>query len=470
MKLSKQELFLAAVRSDLKVFLRQSFNTIYPGKEFMDNWHIDAIVHSLELSIAGEMPRLIINLPPRQLKSFIASVVLPAFILGQDPTAKIICVSYSDDLAKMLSRDFRRIIESEWYQKVFPHVRPTKMTESEFVTNQGGVRYATSVGGTLTGRGGDFIIIDDPIKPEEALSDKARQSTNEWYKSTLLSRLDDKKRSVLILVMQRLHVNDLTGFVEASGGFHKLSLPAIALRDEQIPVTHTECHFRKEGDPLHGEREGMDTLEKMRDQTGTYNFSSQYQQNPECPEGGMFKRKWFKIIKQPPTIESGGYLCVSIDSALSTSETADYTAISLIYSDKNGHHVLYAERGRWDYEMLKDKALSYVQRYGKDVQFIVEAAGSGISLISTLKKAGLKCIHYYPKEGKEVRAAYALPIIHSGRVYILEEAGRNDWVEPYINEFLTFPHGRFDDQVDSLVQLLSWAERRVNPRSAIHLF
>lgn len=147
----------------------------------MDNWHINAIIHCLELSIEGKLPRLIINLPPRQLKSFIASVVLPAFILGIDPTAKIICISYSDDLAKMLSREFRRIIESEWYQKVFPHVRPSKMTESEFATGEGGFRYATSVGGTLTGRGGDFIIIDDPIKPEEALSDKARQSTNEWY-------------------------------------------------------------------------------------------------------------------------------------------------------------------------------------------------------------------------------------------------------------------------------------------------
>ena len=175
------------------------------------------------------MPRLIINLPPRQLKSFIVSVALPAFILGMDPSAKIICISYSDDLAKALARDFKRIIESAWYRTVFPDVRPTKMTESEFVTDQGGTRYATSVGGTLTGRGGDFIIIDDPIKPEEALSDKARQSTNEWYKSTLLSRLDDKAKSVLILVMQRLHVNDLTGFVEASGGFHKLALPAIAV-------------------------------------------------------------------------------------------------------------------------------------------------------------------------------------------------------------------------------------------------
>jgi len=229
MTISREQAYWAAVKSNLKVFLLQAFATTYPGKEFMDNWHIDAIVYALTLAIQGKMPRLIINLPPRYLKSFIVSVVLPAFILGMDPTAKIICVSYSDELAKTLARDFRRLVESTWYQKLFPNVRLSKVTEGEIVTTAGGSRLATSVGGSLTGRGGDFIIIDDPIKAEDALSDRARQSNNEWFNTTLLSRLDDKQRSVLILVMQRLHVNDLTGFVEGSGGFHKISLPAIAI-------------------------------------------------------------------------------------------------------------------------------------------------------------------------------------------------------------------------------------------------
>lgn len=463
MKYSNQEVYLAAVRSDFKVFLRQSFNTIYPSKEFMDSWHVDAIVHCLTLSIEGKMPRLIINLPPRHLKSFIVSVALPAFILGMDPTAKIICISYSDDLAKTLSRDFKRIVESEWYKKIFTHVRPSKMTESEFATTEGGFRLATSVGGTLTGRGGDFIIIDDPIKPEDAQSEKVRVSTNEWYKNTLLSRLEDKKSSILILVMQRLHVNDLTGFVEAGGGFHKLSLPAIATKDERVPVNDTEFYVRSEGEPLHEEREDADTLEKIRDQVGSFNFSSQYQQAPECSEGAMFKRKWLKIVNKAPEIRSHGLLCVSIDTALSTSETADYSAISVVYSNEDGHHVLFAERGRWDYETLVSKARAHIDRYGEEIVFIIEAAGSGISLYNTLKKAELRCFYYRPKDDKGVRAAYALPIIHSGRLYIVDKEGKNEWVEPYINELVSFPHGRFDDQVDSLVQVLTWAERQINP-------
>ena len=272
--------YFAAVGLDLKVFMQQAFSTIYPGKEFHDNWHVDAIVYHLEQCIRGEMPRLIINMPPRHLKSFIASVVLPAFILGRDPSAKIICISYSDDLARVLARDFRRIVDSAWYQKVFPQVRILKSTETEFVTDQGGFRYATSVGGTLTGRGGDFIIIDDPIKPDDTMSEKVRNSTNEWYKSTLLSRLDDKKRSVLILVMQRLHVNDLTGFVEGSGGFKKLSLPAIAPKDEHIPIGIDEFHHRLTDTALHEERESIDTLNKMRDEVGAFNFAAQL----TCPQ------------------------------------------------------------------------------------------------------------------------------------------------------------------------------------------
>ena len=225
MSIAVEQAYLAAVRSDAMVFLKQAFATVYPGKELLGNWHINAILAGLEDSFQGKAPRLIINLPPRYLKSFMVSVAWPAFVLGLDPSAKIICISYSDELAKPLSRDFRRIVESTWYRKIFPNVKLAKVTEGEVVTEMGGSRYATTVNGTLTGRGADFIIIDDPIKPEEAWSDKARESVNEWFRSTLLSRLDDKQRSVLILVMQRLHVNDLTGYVEAGGGFGNCPSP-----------------------------------------------------------------------------------------------------------------------------------------------------------------------------------------------------------------------------------------------------
>jgi predicted phage terminase large subunit-like protein len=463
MQFSDKEVYWSAVRLDLNVFLSQCFKTIYPGKAFLDNWHIRAIVHGLELSIAGKQPRLIINLPPRQLKSFITSVVLPAFILGQDPGAKIICISYSDELAKTLARDFKRIVESVWYRKIFPDFQHTKTTENELVTDQGGFRYATSVGGTLTGRGGDFIIIDDPIKPEEANSDSIRKKNNEWFQSTLFSRLDDKKRSVMIIVMQRLHVNDLTGFAQEGGGFKTLSFPAIAISDTSIPVSATDSYYRREGEPLHAEYEDLNTLEQIRNQIGTYNFVSQYQQSPETPTGGLFKRKYVHITNHYPKNSQEGRWWVSIDSALSTSETADYSALTVGYSNSEGHFVLSVTRGRWDYETLKSKALYWVERLGEDVTIIVEAAGSGISLIEYMKKARLRFVSHRANRDKIERAALVLPLFVAGRVHISNVKSNNSWVEEFVNELVIFPNGRHDDQVDSLVQALRWAEPRVNP-------
>ena len=352
MKPDTKKVFLAALAMDFGVFLRQAFDTVCGGKEYLNNWHIEAIIYSLRMAIEGKCPRLIINLPPRHLKSFIVSVALPAFLLGRDPSVKIICVSYSDELAKTLARDFRRIIESLWYQKTFPAVKLVKLTETEIITDQGGSRFATSVGGTLTGRGGDFIIIDDPIKAEDANSDRVRQGVNEWYATTLLSRLDDKRLSVLILVMQRVHANDLSGYLEAGGGFVKLALAAIATSDEEIPVSEHEVYCRREGEPLHAEREDEAVLEGVRNQMGEYNFWAQYQQRPQAPEGGMFKREWFQRVEQAPLRQVEGKNYVSVDTAVSTSESADFTAVSIVYADYRGFFVLSAER---DIERLLDE-------------------------------------------------------------------------------------------------------------------
>ncbi|MES1977955.1 MAG: hypothetical protein V4451_07960 [Pseudomonadota bacterium] len=275
MKNLDEQAFWAIARTDIKTFARVAFGHIYPGTQFLDNWHIDAILYELEEARAGHNPRLIINLPPRHLKSFLVSVVFPAFLLGHNPSARIIAVSYSDELAGTLARDFRRIVEGPWYRKIFPGVKLVKNTGSEVATSEGGYRYAISVGGSLTGRGADFFIIDDPIKPEDALSDKQRKKNNDWFSTTAFSRLDDKKFSVMILVMQRLHVNDLTGFIEDSG-FRKISIPSIAREDSVYRTGHDTVHERNTGDILQPERE---------------DGRQQYQDAP-CPQAAEVSTAW----------------------------------------------------------------------------------------------------------------------------------------------------------------------------------
>jgi predicted phage terminase large subunit-like protein len=456
--------YFAAVRADPVVFLHQAFYELYPDKEFMWNWHTDAVVHVLEESLAGRHPRRIINLPPRQMKSLIVSVAWTAFLLGTRPTTKVIVVSYSEELAKSLSHDFNRLVSSVWYRQVFGLGKVAKSTQLEYVTDQGGYRFAVSVGGSLTGRGADLIVVDDPIKPEDALTQR-RDAVNDWFRSTLLSRLDDKERGGLIIVMQRLHTNDLTGFAEAGGGFQKLALPAIARQREVIPLRNGQTYTREAGEALQPERESVQTLQAIRDQMGPANFAAQYQQDPASPDGAQFKRAWFQRIRSFPRswlLDCEVY--ISIDAAASTAETADYTAISVVLVTRDKFIVVRAERGRWDYEQLLDRAKFWLrfaqEKVGRPVVFLIEAASAGVSLYQTLSKVAVntgefRCHYYRPKQGKDTRVLMSIPAFVEGRLYLQDLDGANDWVEPYVNEFLNYPKGRFDDQVDSLTQLIS---------------
>lgn len=202
-----------ACRQDFTSFIHRCFDLLTPGRRFSPNWHIEALAFRLEQVRLGKIRRLIINMPPRSLKSIVTSVAFPAFVLGHDPTRRLIVASYGSELAVKHANDFRVILNSAGLKSMFPGTRisPKKNTESEVVTTRGGYRLATSVDGTLTGRGGDIIIVDDPLKPSDALSDSKREHVNEWYRNTLLTRLDDKVNGAIVIVMQRLHVDDLCG-------------------------------------------------------------------------------------------------------------------------------------------------------------------------------------------------------------------------------------------------------------------
>jgi hypothetical protein len=182
----------AVLRSHFPSFLRKVFSTLSPGQSFEGGWPIDAMAYQIDRVLSGEERRLIVNLPPRSLKSIAFSVALPAFALGLNPRLRIICVSYSIELAKKLANDFRAVVESDWYRRIFPGTRigRFKNTETEIEFTERGYRLAVSVQGTLTGRGGDLIVIDDPIKPTDAMSEPLRTSVNQWYLNTLLSRLE----------------------------------------------------------------------------------------------------------------------------------------------------------------------------------------------------------------------------------------------------------------------------------------
>ena len=219
--------YLAVLRNDFFAFIQRSFYQLNPDARFILNWHIEVIAAELDRCFRGETKRLIICVPPRSLKSHCASVAFPAWLLGHKPSTQIICASYGQDLADKLALDCRALMTSDWYGRLFStRLSAQRQAVSEFMTEAQGFRLATSVGGVLTGRGGDFIIIDDPLKPEEALSEPQRNAVNEWYQHTLYSRLNNKATGCIIIIMQRLHESDLVGCVLRHGDWKVLRFPA----------------------------------------------------------------------------------------------------------------------------------------------------------------------------------------------------------------------------------------------------
>ena len=268
------------------------------------NWHIKAIAYELEQCLTGKAQRLLITQPPRSLKSICSSVALVAWALGHNPKLRFICVSYSQELATELSRQFRMVVESDWYRAAFPKMRGVKVTNSQFVTSKGGGRLAVSIGGSITGRGADIIIIDDPLKAEDASSVVARKAVIDWYTQTLTTRLNDKSRGSIYVVMQRLHEEDLAGYLLEKGQWQHLNLPAIAMEDQLIRLGPGpgDFYLRKEGTVLHTEREPLEALERIKSDLGSLVFSAQYQQQPIPYEGNLVKREWFKTYSSPPEI------------------------------------------------------------------------------------------------------------------------------------------------------------------------
>ena len=221
------------LRQDFGTFAARCFHDLNPPTELARSWHLEVIAAKLTAVRQGTIRRLIINLPPRHLKSLLASIAFPAWCLGHDPSAQILSVSYAQDLADKLARDCRGIMISPWYRQIFPtRLAPHRQAVQEFITTRQGYRLATSTGGVLTGRGADLILIDDPLKPEEALSEARREATNEWYASTLYSRLNDKCSGAIVIIMQRLHEDDLVGHVLGQEPWEVVCFPAIAEAEE----------------------------------------------------------------------------------------------------------------------------------------------------------------------------------------------------------------------------------------------
>jgi predicted phage terminase large subunit-like protein len=445
-----------ACRQDLVSFIRMSWDLLAHGEPLLMNWHIEAMAYHLEQVRRGRVKRLIINCPPRYLKSHVTSVAFAAYALGHDPTMRLIVASYGSDLAVKLANDCRTVINSPRYKSIFPGLQISRMknTESEIATTRGGFRLATSVDGSVTGRGGHIIIIDDPLKPSDASSDAKREHVNTWFKNTLYSRLDDKQRGAIIIVMQRLHDDDLCGWLSKnSHGWTFLNLPAIALEEQQIPIGDGRFYHRHIGDVLHPERESKSRLDNTRSDLGEDNFAAQYQQCPSQPTGHMIKRNSIQRYDQLPIRKESHYIIQSWDTAIKADAKNDCSVcITLLVDDRRNYYVVDVLRNRFLYPELKAQAISQAQKHTPHVILIEEAGLGPRTLIKDLRAAGRPARGVIPEGDKLTRVSIQLEKFANGQVFFPKKA---PWLAEFENELFAFPNGRYDDQVDALIQALA---------------
>ena len=456
MKLTQNE-YDALLRQDLVSFIQKTFATVVPGTRYLHNWHIEAIAWHLQQVYSGQIKRLIITLPPRSLKSIITSVAFPAWLLGMAPSNHIICVSYSQNLSDKLALDCRAVIETDWYRRIFPGTRlhSDKNSVGEFMTTQRGGRLSTSVGGTLTGRGGNIIILDDPHKADEGvLSETKREGAKDWFRNTLSSRLDNKKEDAIILIQQRPHEDDLAGYLLETGNWAHLNLPAIAEEPQNIPIGLNRFYQRQIGDLLHPERESQHELAVLKSMLGSYNFAAQYQQRPAPMGGGLVKWEWFEVFEEELGQIYGDRIIQSWDTASKAEVQHDWSVCTTwLYRNKRFYlqHVL---RERLEYTQLKARIIDHAAQWNTDT-VLIEDKGAGISLIQDLRQdSDLSIIDIMPEGDKATRMMTVTPMIESGRVYIPDDAS---WLADLQHELVNFPKSKYDDQVDSVSQFLNWA-------------
>jgi predicted phage terminase large subunit-like protein len=448
----------------LAEFVRQAWEVLEPNTPYLENWHHGLLVEALEAVANGELRKLIVNLPPRYGKSLLVSVSFPCWMWLRAPAERFLFASYSKQLATKHSVDRRALIQSPWYAARWSgavKLADDANQKAEFSNTQRGHMIATSVGASAIGFGGNFLVCDDLINPEQANSDLERAAALDWFDRTFSTRLDDKKIGRQIIVEQRTHANDLTGHLLAERDWYRIALPAIAERKTIIvfPCSRTE-RVREEGDILWPAREGPAELEAAKLRMGALGFSAQYQQAPTAPGGNLFKEEWLRqSYRTIPRAFDGG-IVLSLDTAYKTSSTSDFSAGVVVGHLKHpdgehapGFYLLWAWQSRCEFPDLVKMTVSIAERWSVNTT-LVEDAASGPSLVQSLQReTSLAVMPVKVDSDKVTRATAVTPLLESGRLF-LPETG--PWIETLKTQLTSFPQGAHDDLVDALSQALNY--------------
>tara|TARA_R110002051_G_scaffold94682_1_gene164603 strand:+ start:3857 stop:5311 length:1455 start_codon:yes stop_codon:yes gene_type:complete len=443
-------------QEDFYLFFTLMFPEIDPSTPFSHSKHFQVLANAFEKVVTGETPKLLVALPPRFGKSVIGSIALPAWLMGIDPSVRIICGSYGEALAKGFSQRTRDLMNSPAYRAVFGEVLSKKDGALEELQTVGkGYRFTTTVNGAATGKGANIIIVDDPMKAIDAESLPVRDTCYEWVKSTLMSRFDPGGPDRMIVIMQRLHQDDLIGRLMADGGWALLEMPALIEQPVTYDLGHGETWSPIVGEPLFPEGVGLETIAERRLAMTEAAFNAQFMQRPESPQGTIFKMKLVQRYESPrPYAHKIDMIVQSWDPAVTENDVSAFSVCTTWGICGKDVYLLHVFRKRLEFPKLVPVILNLQQKY-KAQHVLIETNGVGKPILQEVqRKAEDRRIFHGIGQGrysKTERALMVLPRLEHRRVHLPVAAS---WLETFEHELATFPLTRYFDQVDSMVNFL----------------
>ena len=465
--LSHDDIMAELQTRSMHEFIKGAWDQIEPGRQFHDNWHIEAICEHLEAVARGQLNRLIINIPPRHMKSLTCGVAFPCWTWIHAPHKQFLFASYSKALSTRDNVKCRRLLTSPWYQNNWGDkfkLTTDQNQKARFENNATGYRIATSVGGSLTGKGGDRIVVDDPHNVREAQSDDQRNQVIEWWDQTMSTRRNDPKRDSRVVIMQRLHEEDLAGHC-IEKGYEHVCLP-LQYEAEHPHKSRTSLYLvdprTTEGEMLMPARAGVAEAAQAVIDLGTYGYVGQMQQRPSPGEGGILKKSWFQRFDAEPATDSFDRIITTWDltfkgkdkskrSELEAVKKRSWVVGLVLGSIGANTWMLDLVRGQWNIKEAMEEMLLLHSKWPKATGHIVEDKANGPA-VETMLKDTIPGIVLVNPRGSKIQRAYAVaPIIEAGNVYV-GTVRHSPWVGDFFREITTFPFGKTDDQVDALTQ------------------
>jgi predicted phage terminase large subunit-like protein len=451
----------SSVWQHLYFFMRQMMPIALGNRPYIENQHVEALCVQLEAALTGGPRSLLVNLPPRYLKSVTVSVMFCAWLLGRDPSFKIIVATYGATLSDDHSRMFRRIVHSMAYRRLFPKVRWETDTIENMVTTRGGGRRNVSIGSGVTGIGANLIIVDDLIKTQDIHSEVRRAEQKRYVDETLYSRFDNKKDAVFVVVQQRLHEDDVIQHLYEKGGWHLFSLPAIATEPQSFPLLNGRRFERVAGDVLAPMFEDLATLRETERSMTSRVFCAQYQQNPIPQDGDVIQTGWFGRFESIGFRDDYDYVVQSYDTASSLEPNSAFSVCITFGLYENRWEIMDIWRDRVSMTDLVKEAKRLYREWTPD-KLLIENKSSGIGLVQMLRDdhrfVGRRKINAInPAIATMDRMIGYSPLIEQGLIQLPEEA---TWLAAFERECIAFPSSRYMDQIDALSQFLEWTSAR----------